>query len=102
MCLISWIQPRGSEKHTNPIFKELGILPEAKLIKLSKSLFMHSIEYGYGPASFANTWQKNQNVADHDHNLRNFNPYTLPPPKLNYLKNPLSTHYHSHGITWVQ
>jgi hypothetical protein len=83
--------------HTNPIFKELGILPYAKLIELSKSLFMHSIEYGYAPASFANIWQKNQNRADHDHNLRNFDQYTLPPPRIElFKKSPL----YSLPLTW--
>jgi hypothetical protein len=85
----------------DPIFKEYAILPYAKLMELSKCLFMLSIENGYTPVVFANTWQKNQNRTDHDHNLRNVNQYTLPPPKIELLKNHLFIHYHSHGITWT-
>jgi hypothetical protein len=67
------------------------------LFNNQKAFLMHSIEYGYAPTSFANIWQKNQNRADHDHNLRNFDQYTLPPPRIElFKKSPL----YSLPLTW--
>jgi hypothetical protein len=41
--------------------------------------------------------KKNQNRADHDHNLRNFDQYTLPPPRIElFKKSPL----YSLPLTW--
>jgi hypothetical protein len=83
--------------HTNPVFKELAILPYTKLIEYSKSMFMHSIEYKYAPSSFNNTWQKNHNRVDHDHNLRNDNSFALPAPRIELFKrSPL----YSLPLTW--
>ena len=52
---------------------------------MSKLLFMHSIFYEYAPRSFNQTWQKN-NLRQNDHNLRNFNDFTLPNPRIEQFK----------------
>ncbi len=63
--------------HTTPLFLENKILPFDKLIKLHKLLFMHSIAYEYAPATFENTWTKN-NTRNTGHDLRNQDYFTLP------------------------
>jgi hypothetical protein len=76
--------------HTKPIFIQHFILPFPKLIIQSQLLFMHAIEYKYAPASFINTWQKN-NERDPAINLRNANDYYLPLPRTETFKK--STYY---------
>jgi len=46
---------------------------------------MHSVEYGYAPASFSNTWTKN-NAIQGDRPLRNSDDYTLPNPRTEMFK----------------
>jgi hypothetical protein len=46
---------------------------------------MHSVEYGYAPASFINTWAKN-NAIQGDRPLRNADDYTLPNPRTEMFK----------------
>jgi hypothetical protein len=69
--------------HTNPIFKELKILPLPKLISYSELKLMHSIIYGYCPPSLRNLFQHNEhreiNVV---HNLRNIHDITVPFPRI--------------------
>ena len=72
--------------HTDPLFKEHGILPFEKIIYLSASLFMHSIEYGYAPIAFIDVWTKNNN-RDLIYGLRNNNDYVIPHPELKFSKN---------------
>jgi len=72
-------------EHTAPLFAELQILPYEHLIKQAKLLFMHSVEYGYAPASFINTWAKN-NAIQGDRPLRNADDYTLPNPRTEMFK----------------
>jgi len=62
--------------HTQELFIHSKILPLEKLIIQSKLMFMHSIEYGYGPPSFMNIWQKNFE-RNPNMNLRNANDYHL-------------------------
>jgi hypothetical protein len=58
---------------------------------------MHSVEYGYAPTSFANTWTKNVDRTEHEHNLRNFDSYAIPPPRIElFKKSPL----YSLPFTW--
>jgi hypothetical protein len=45
--------------HTAPLFAQLQILPYELIVKQSKLLFMHSIEYSYAPSSFSDIWTKN-------------------------------------------
>ena len=69
--------------HTHQLFTNLKILPFSKIISYQKIMFMHSIEYGYCPPSFSNTWQKNH---ERNLNLRNENDYHLPSPKIDLFK----------------
>jgi hypothetical protein len=63
--------------HTTPLFLVNKILPFDKLIRLHRLLFMHSIAYEYAPATFENSWTKN-NTRDIGHVLRNQDYFTLP------------------------
>jgi hypothetical protein len=63
--------------HTPPLFLSLNILPFPELLKLHRSLFMHSVEYRYCLDSFSNVWPKNTNRAL-SQQLRNTNEYTIP------------------------
>ena len=84
--------------HTSELFLESKILPLEKLIKFSKLMFMHSIEYEYGLQNFQSSWiknrERNQNQNPH---LRNANDYYLPHPRIEHFKNiPL----YSFGLEW--
>ncbi len=76
--------------HTAPLFVQLQILPYELIVKQSKLLFMHSIEYSYAPSSFSDIWTKNY-INQGDRPLRNavFLPTTLcyRTPILNFSKN---------------
>jgi hypothetical protein len=64
--------------HTQPIFKNLKILPIEQIIKLSQLKFMHSYNFGKTPLSFVNTWVTNRS-RNPEANLRNSeNLYILP------------------------
>jgi hypothetical protein len=71
--------------HTHELFKISKILPLDKLISNAKLTFMHSIEYGYGPTSFLNTWQKNH-ARNPNIILRNANDFHLPTAKTEAFK----------------
>jgi hypothetical protein len=58
--------------HTPPLFHSLNILPFPELLKLHRSLFMHSVEYNYCLDSFVNVWPKNT-VRALSQQLRNSN-----------------------------
>ena len=74
---------------TLPLFCNLRILPFDELLKLHRSLFMHSIEYNYNLPSFENVWPKN-NARNINHELRNANEFYLPPiHKEIFRKSPL-------------
>ena len=74
-----------SREHTNPLFKNLGILPYDKIVKQAKLKLMHAVYYKYAPKTFANIWQTNVD-RDLDYNLRNMNDFTLPAPKTEFFK----------------
>jgi hypothetical protein len=73
-------------KHTQPIFHSLKILPYDKLIHFAKLKFMHSVAYHYCPPSFNLVWQINNDIREHDHELRNQNIYHLPHPRIELFK----------------
>jgi len=76
--------------HTQELFFNSNILPLEKLIQQAKLNFMHSIEYGYGPPTFLNLWQKNYERNPNSQNLRNANDYYLPAIRVDsFKKNPL-------------
>ncbi len=47
---------------------------------------MHSVVYRYCPSSFNQVWQINNDIREHDHELRNQNMYHLPNPRIELLK----------------
>jgi hypothetical protein len=50
---------------------------------------MHSIAYDYAPATFANTWTKN-NARNTGHDLRNHDYFTLPVVRIeSFRKSPI-------------
>jgi hypothetical protein len=63
--------------HTNPLFKQLRILPFPSLIKFRKLQFMHAVYNNYCNESFAGIWIKNEHRRI-EHNLRNANDFLLP------------------------
>ena len=71
--------------HTAPLFASLQILPYELLVRQSKLLFMHSIEYNYAPASFKNVWTKNS-ANQRERPLRNAADFALPQPRTELFK----------------
>jgi hypothetical protein len=82
--------------HTNPIFKELEILPYTSQIQYAKLLFMHTVVYKYGPKSFLETWQTNSD-CDQPHDLRNHEHFKIPFPRIDLFK---KSPYYSLAIEW--
>ena len=50
----------GHRDHTNPLFKQLGILPLYELIKYSNLKFMHKFSHKNLPLSFHEMWTTNR------------------------------------------
>jgi hypothetical protein len=50
----------GYRDHTNPLFKQIRILPLENLIKYSNLKFMHNYVHGKLPFSFNETWVTNR------------------------------------------
>jgi hypothetical protein len=77
--------------HTAPLFAQLQILPYELIVRQSKLLFMHSVEYNYAPSSFVDVWTKNY-VIQGDRPLRNADDFTLPNHRTElFKKSPLYT-----------
>ena len=70
--------------HTEPLFKELGILPLPSLCSYFKVQFMQKFTQGFLPESFNNVWVTNRiRRADQDHiELRNDNDLFIPYARL--------------------
>jgi len=82
--------------HTQPLFLESKILPFDLLVKQSKLLFMHSVQYEYAQSSFLESWQTNA-ARNPNLNLRNADDFYLPNPRVESFKNiPL----YSFALTW--
>jgi hypothetical protein len=76
--------------HTNPIFKDLKILPLPKPITYSELKLMHSIIYGYCPPSLCSLFQHNeQREINVVHNLLNVHDITVPFPRIELFKKSL-------------
>ena len=78
--------------HTEPIFKELCILPLDKLIEFFNLQFMQNFIQGFLPVSFNNVWVTNEDRRPEDshHVLRNSSALTVPFTRLSTLsKHPL-------------
>ena len=75
--------------HTDPLYFALNILPIPDLIEQQRLQLMHSLEYEYGPASFADEYRiKNiiKNIENRVYLLRNNDDYFIPQTRLNSLK----------------
>ncbi len=63
---VNWIELNrivshaGHRDHTNPLFKQLGILPLNELIKYSNLKFMHNFLHKKLPLSFHEMWITNR------------------------------------------
>ena len=78
--------------HTEPLFKELKILPLESLIKFFSLQFMQHYIQGFLPVSFNNIWLTNEERRAEDHHriLRNKNELFVPYVRLSsLLKHPL-------------
>ena len=71
--------------HTSPLFLQHKILPLDMIIKQSKLMFMHSVNYEYAPLSFREIWRKN-NDRDFEVQLRNDDNFILPHPRCELFK----------------
>ena len=67
----------GYRDHTNPLFKNLKILPLDDLIKFSALKFMHAFSYGKLPLIFSDIWVKNA-IVNPDRVLRNASDLKIP------------------------
>jgi hypothetical protein len=74
--------------HTDPIFKELEILPFPKLINFTQLKLMHSIVFSYCPPSLRQIFQRNEQ-RDLTQNLRNAEEYAVPYPRIELFRKSL-------------
>ena len=75
----------GFPDHTNPLFKQMGILPLNELIKFLNLKFMHQFWHKKLPLSFHETWStnraRNPNIALRNaDNLQYMSQHTIMPP----------------------
>ena len=70
---------KNSEYHTDPLFKELEILPLDKSIELKNSKFMWKLKNGFLPESLANNFRNNArtNVTNSMSRLDSLKRFTL-------------------------
>jgi hypothetical protein len=76
----------NARAHTNPIFKELKILPIEKMLEFSKLKFMHLYHNNKQPLSFSNMWITNQQ-RNPERRLRNNDCYDILPHRYESIKN---------------
>jgi hypothetical protein len=68
----------GYRDHTNPLFKQTGILPLENLVKYSNIKFMHKFIHNKLPFSFSETWITNR-ARNPNLELRNVDDLYIPP-----------------------
>jgi len=71
--------------HSEPLFKELGILPFLKLIEYFNLTYIHDYIYGFLPDLYTNYWPINRiqrNAQENDFELRNDYELYCPPSRL--------------------
>jgi hypothetical protein len=73
----------------HPYFICLNILPYDRIIHLDKLKFMHFVTH---PSSLNQVWQLNNNIREHDHELRNLTCILFLTQELDSL---ISPHYTS-------
>ncbi len=72
------ISNAGYRDHTNPLFKQSGILPLENLVKYSNLKFMHKYTHNKLPFSFSETWITNR-ARNPNLELRNVDDLYIPP-----------------------
>jgi hypothetical protein len=72
------ISKAGYRDHTNPLFKQSGILPLENLVKYSNLKFMHKYTHNKLPFSFGETWITNR-ARNPNLELRNADDLYIPP-----------------------
>ena len=82
---IRTITKSKSREHTEPLFKQLKILPFDKIVQMSKINFMHAVRYKYAPDTFHSTWQLNED-RNLDYEMRNATDFNLPVPRTEFFK----------------
>jgi hypothetical protein len=81
--------------HTEPLFKDLNILPLEKLIIFTKGMLTHAIVHKYSPPALFNQWEFNY---ERNHiELRNNNDMYIPRAVTDYVKN---MPYFSLAMNW--
>ena len=91
-AVIRVVSGASYNSHTEPIFKDLNILPLPDLIDFSKIQFMQRFSQKFLPVSFNDTWVKNsiRNIGDNEILLRNANQLRLETHRLSsFAKSPL-------------
>jgi hypothetical protein len=81
--------------HTDPLFKDLNILPLGKLVIFTKGMLTHAIVHKYSPPALFNQWEFN-----HERNhveLRNNNDMYIPRAAAEYVK---KMPYFSLAVNW--
>ena len=97
------IRTISKSKHnasTLPLFNTLKILPLNHLVTLTKGLLIHSIYHKYSPTALHNTWTtigQQNDINDHDHDLRNANDLYIPFARTEHVKR---LTYFSLPATW--
>jgi hypothetical protein len=72
--------------HTEPLFKQLEILPLPDLISFFNLQFMHRFIYNLLPLAFVGEWMTNErNIGDNSMRLRNFDNLLIQQPNQCYL-----------------
>jgi hypothetical protein len=70
--------------HTEPLFKDLNILPLDKLIIFTKGMLTHSIVHKYSPPALFNQWEFNYERNHFE--LQNNNDMYIPRAAAEYVK----------------
>jgi hypothetical protein len=81
--------------HTEPLFKELDILPLEKLIIYSQGMLTHSIVHKYSPPALHDQWEFNHQRNQVE--LRNDNDMYIPFATTDYVK---KLPYYALAINW--
>ena len=78
--------------HTEPLFKQLKILPLPSLIELHRIQFMHNVKFNPSYSDFTCVWPTNATHLPSRHTLRNNLDFYVPPSRTTTLSRfPLST-----------
>ena len=78
--------------HTEPLFKQLNILPLPSLIELHRIQFMHNVKFNPSYSDFSSTWPINETLMPLQRSLRNSLDFNIPHSRTTTISRlPLST-----------